>query len=91
MLTVTEDAKELLGMVLYSCNVSDPEVALRLLPGTSEELDLMLDKENEDDEVVMHSGRKVLLVGQEVLSPYAAMTIARGTEEEGGGLVALVE
>jgi len=75
MVTVTEDARKLLGMVLFASNVVDPELALRLLPCPDGEVDLMLDKEREGDQVVKHEGAKVLLVGEEILAAGGEVTI----------------
>jgi Fe-S cluster assembly iron-binding protein IscA len=65
MLTVSERAKQHLKTMLME-HTDDPEVGLRLSPGSSEQLGLALSREEPGDQVVMHEGAKVLLVAPEM-------------------------
>jgi len=66
MVIVTKAAKQKLKRLLSSANVDDPELGLRLLLIKSGQFDLMLDKEKAGDQVVKHTGSKVLLVGEDL-------------------------
>ncbi len=76
MLTVTPEAKELLHDVLEAAKeqsgVSDQEVAIRLAPDLATadtdtgqvQLDLLLDRAHEGDQVVEHNGSTVLVLDE---------------------------
>jgi Fe-S cluster assembly iron-binding protein IscA len=61
MLTVTEDAKQLLKETLRE-HSDDPETGIRLSVKEEGQFGIVLDSESEGDQVVEHEGAKVLLV-----------------------------
>ncbi|MDD4985337.1 MAG: hypothetical protein PHQ43_06040 [Dehalococcoidales bacterium] len=65
MLTVTEKARQVLRGKLLEFT-DNPDVGLRLSPGTSAHSVLVFSREEPGDHVVMHEGAKVLLLAPEV-------------------------
>jgi len=65
MVNVTDNAKQELKKKLLA-HTDDPEIGLRLAPGASGQLGLLLGREAEGDQVIEHDGLKVLLVGSEI-------------------------
>jgi hypothetical protein len=63
MIAVSERAKEQLLDMKVSANINEPEVGLRLKPAANGEWQLFPDQAIEGDQVVEHSGSKVLLIG----------------------------
>lgn len=61
MLTVTENAKQLLKTTLRE-HSEDPETGIRLSIKEGGQFGIVLDSESEGDQVVEHEGDKVLLV-----------------------------
>lgn len=61
MLTVTENAKQLLKETLRE-HSEDPEIGIRLSVKEGGQFGIVLDRESEGDQVVEHDGDKVLLV-----------------------------
>lgn len=64
MITVTEDAKEVLMSILIASE-AEPVEGLRLLPTPNGTFALVIGTELSGDQVVEHKGFKVLLVGLE--------------------------
>lgn len=87
MVTVTEDAKQLLVEMLSSHNVDDPEIALRLVHTPSGGFGLKLGREREGDQVVEHEGSKLLLLGDDVLGDLGEATLDSQETDEGPRLV----
>ncbi len=67
MLTVTEKAKQQLKEILET-HTDDPEVGLRMLREPSGQIELVLSKADNHDQVVEHEGAKVLLLEPDVIS-----------------------
>jgi len=70
MLTVTTTAKEKFKEALET-KTTDPEIAMRIIlsPSKPNQLQLVLDKEKKGDQVVeTEEGRKVLLIGADLVS-----------------------
>jgi hypothetical protein len=65
MIGVTERAKERLLDMKLSANLNQPEVGLRLQSASTGEWQLFPDQAAEGDQVVEHSGSKVLLIGRD--------------------------
>jgi len=87
MLTVTTTAKEKLKETLQK-QTTDPEVAIRIVssPSKPKRLELVFDKEKEGDQVVeTEEGRKVLLVGQDLISALEEMVVDCKETPEGKG------
>jgi len=74
MITVTVSAKKELKKMLQA-NTNDPEVSLRLIAKPGGQLSFALGKEAEGDQVVEHSGIKVLLIGLELAPILDGMTL----------------
>lgn len=79
MLTVTTIAKEKFKEALQT-QTTDPEIAIRVVvvssPSKPNRLELVLDKEKEGDQVVeTEEGRKVLLIGSNLVSALEEMVI----------------
>jgi len=74
MITVTDSAKEYLKNILLA-HTGDPEISLRLVGQPGEQLSFVLGKEAEGDQVVEHSGIKVLLVERELVPLLEGLTI----------------
>ena len=87
MLTVTEDAKQILKEKLLA-NTDDPELILRLKGSESgRQLGLVLDREAPGDYVVEHEGAKVLLIGEELADVVDELTLTTEDTPEGPKLV----
>ena len=82
MLTVTEDAKQILKEKLLA-NTDDPDRCLRLKGEPGGQLGLVLDKETPGDDVVEHEETKVLLIGAELADVVDELTLT--TEDTPGG------
>ncbi len=70
MLTVTATAKDKFKEALEA-QTKNPEIAIRVVPSSSnpKQLELVLDKEKEGDQVVRTEGdKKVLLIGADLVS-----------------------
>ena len=86
MLTVTEDAKQILKEKLLA-NTEDPELVLRLKRDPGGQLGLVLDKEAPDDYVVEHEETRVLLIGKELADVVDELTLTTEDTPEGPKLV----
>jgi len=86
MLTVTENAKELLRGILRR-EAYAPESGLRLVTEPSGQLNLVLSEERGGDEVVEHEGVKVLLVASELAPMVDGITLDVQDSGEGPKLV----
>lgn len=85
MLTVTAIAKEKLKEVLQT-KTRDPEIAVRIISShlKPNQLELVLDKEKEGDQVVeTEEGRKVLFIGPELISALEEMVVDSKETPEG--------
>ena len=86
MLTVTEDAKQILKEKLLA-NTDDPELILRLKGSESgRQLSLVLDREAPDDYVVEHEEARVLLRGKELADVVDELTLGTEDTPEGSRL-----
>jgi Fe-S cluster assembly iron-binding protein IscA len=91
MLTVTTTAKEKLEETLQN-NTEDPEVAIRIIPSPSStnRLKLALDKEKEGDQVVKNEdGKKILLIGSNLVSALEGMVFDYQDSPQGCGFIIL--
>lgn len=86
MLTVTEDAKQLLKETLQA-HTDDPETGLRLSVKAPGQLGITLDNEADGDLVVEHEGAKVLLVASELDPVLDGVTLDVQDEGEGPTLI----
>jgi len=86
MLTVTENAKQLLKETL-TAHSDDPGVGLRLSLNPPDEFGIALDSEAEGDQVVEHEGAKVLLVGSDLAPLVDGKTLDVEDTAEGTKLV----
>ena len=86
MLTVTESARQKLKEALVA-NTDDPDMSLRLVANLPGHFEFVMDKETEDDQVVEHDGRKILLVDSELDHALEGMTIDYEENAEGRHLV----
>jgi len=87
MLTVTGTAKEKFREALQARKM-DPEIAMRIILSHSKPnwLELVFDKEKEGDQVVRNEeGRKVLLIGADLVSALEEMVIDYQETPEGTG------
>ena len=87
MLTVTAEAKEKLIEALQELT-TDPEVAVRLIPSLSmpNQLELVLDKEREEDQVVeSEEGMNVLLIGSDIAPALEGMVLDYQETPQGAG------
>ncbi|MFX0197794.1 MAG: hypothetical protein ACFFCW_16865 [Candidatus Hodarchaeota archaeon] len=87
MLTVTVAAKEKLKEVLKE-RATDQELAMRIIrsPSNPKQLEFVLDKEKEGDQVVENEeGEKVLLIGPDLASSLEGMAIDYRETAEGAG------
>jgi Fe-S cluster assembly iron-binding protein IscA len=87
MLTVTTTAKEKLKGALQT-QTTDPEIAMRIISSPSKPnwLELVFDKEKEGDQVVRtEEGRKVLLIGADLIPALEEMAIDYKETSEGIG------
>jgi len=87
MVTVTRVAKQRLGRILAEISVEDPALGLRLAFRKSGKFDFRLDLEKAGDHVVRYKGRKVLLIGEEMLEIIQGLTVDWQETLEGGVLV----
>jgi len=76
MLTVTALAAEKLKEAIQA-QMTDPEVAIRLVPSSSRpnQLDMTLEKEKEGDQVVESEGVNVLFISSELAQVLDGMVI----------------
>jgi Fe-S cluster assembly iron-binding protein IscA len=65
MLTVTEEAKQLLKETLQK-HSEDPETGIRLSVKEEGQFSIILDNQSEGDQVVEHEGAKVLMVSPDL-------------------------
>ena len=86
MLTVTEDARELLKEIL-AANSDDPDMGLRLIVDEEKQVKMALGGEEEGDQVIEHQGTKVLMVPSELISVFEGITLDVEQSEEGPKLV----
>ena len=87
MLTVTTTAKEKFKEALQT-RTTDPEIAIRIIssPSKPNQLELALDREKEGDQVVKtEEGRKVLLIGADLVPVLEEVTIDYKETTEGTG------
>jgi Fe-S cluster assembly iron-binding protein IscA len=87
MLSVTTTAKEKFKEALQS-RTTDPEVAVRIIPSPSKpnRLELVFDKEKNGDQVVKtEEGRKVLLIGADLIPALEEMVVDYKETTEGTG------
>jgi len=87
MLTVTATAKEKFEEALQA-HTTDPEIAIRIIssPSKPNRLELVLDKEKEGDQVVRtEGGRKVLLIGADLIPALEEMVVDYKETTEGTG------
>jgi len=87
MLTVTTTAKEKFKEALQR-RTTDPEIAMRIIssPLKPNRLELVLGKEKEGDQVVeTEEGRKVLLIGADLIPALEEMVIDYQQTPEGTG------
>jgi Fe-S cluster assembly iron-binding protein IscA len=87
MLSVTTTAKEKFGEVLQT-RTTDPEIAIRIIssPSKPNTLELVLDKEKEGDQVVKtEEGKKVLLIGTDLMPALEEVVIDYKQTNEGTG------
>jgi Fe-S cluster assembly iron-binding protein IscA len=85
MLTVTTTAKEKFKEALET-KTTDPEIAIRIVssPSQPNRLELVLDKEKEGDQVVeAKEGRKILLIGPDLISALEEMVVDYRETPEG--------
>lgn len=91
MLSVTTTAKKKLKETLQS-KTEDPEVAIRIIPShsTPNQLELALDKEKEGDHVVIsEEGKKVLLVGSNLIQALEGKVFDYQETPQGSGFIIL--
>jgi Fe-S cluster assembly iron-binding protein IscA len=91
MLIITKTAKEKLEETLQS-NTEDPEVAVRIIPSPSskDRLKLALDKKKEGDHVVKNEdGKKILLIGSDLVSLLERMIFDYQDTPQGSGFIIL--
>lgn len=86
MLTVTENAKQLLKETLLA-HTDDPESGLRLTLDPPGRLGLVLSTEGYGDQVVEHEGAKVLLVAPELAPVVDGITLDVQDTADGPKLV----
>ncbi len=87
MLTVTAKAKEKLKELLEK-GATDQEAVMRIIhsPSNPKQLEFVLDKEKEGDQVVeSEEGRKVLLIGPDLAPALEGMVIDYQETAEGAG------
>jgi len=86
MLTVTASAKEKLKEALQE--QADPQMAIRIIPSPSkpDQLQLALDKPNEEDQVVeSEDGVKLLLVGPDLAPALEGIVMDYQETAQGSG------
>ena len=87
MLTVTKEATDKLAEGLQGAT-DDPEMAVRMAPSQKApgELEFLLDKEREGDQVVVSSGgAKVMLIGAELSEAMDGLVMDYVETAEGAG------
>ena len=87
MLTVTTTAKEKFREALQTRKM-DPEIAIRIIPSPSKPnwLELIFDREKEGDQVVRtEGGRKILLIGADLMPALQEVVIDYMETPEGAG------
>lgn len=87
MIHVTERAREMIKETLDDV-LEEPELVLRLGP-ISSALALYLDSQNDDDEVIEHEGRAVLLVSRELSAELGGAAIDVEEAADGSHIVLL--
>jgi len=85
MIHVTEQACEMLKATLDDM-VEEPDLVLRLGP-TDTGLGVYLDRQNEDDEVIEHEGRALLLLSRELSLALGGRTIDVEEAADGSHIV----
>jgi len=86
MLEITAKAKEKLKEILQG-HTMDPEVAIRIIPNSSDSkrLDLVLDKEKRGDQLVISDeGMKVLLIRPDLAQWLEGITLDYSETAQGG-------
>lgn len=86
MLTVTEDAKQLLKETLQA-HTDDPETGLRLSMKEPGQLGITLDNVVEGDLIVEHEGTRVLLIAAELDPVLDGVTLDVQDTGEGPALI----
>ena len=86
MLTVTDNARELLKEIL-SANSDDPAMGLRLIVDEEKQVKMALGEEEEGDQVIEHDGSKVLMVPSELISVFDGITLDVEQTDDGPKLV----
>jgi hypothetical protein len=87
MVAVTSRAKETLARLKESTTREDPDVALRLAPGTTGELELFPDRPKPGGQVVGHVGEPVLLIDREFAESLTGTKIDCQTSSRGTRIV----
>jgi Fe-S cluster assembly iron-binding protein IscA len=88
MLTVTENAKQLLKEKIENRN-DNTELTPRLSFTPPNKFIISLDKESEDDKVITHDDRKVLIVANELIPRLEEVTLDTKQSFEGSQLIIL--
>jgi len=85
MVTVTASAAEKIRGDLQAAE-TEPEVAIRLIPSptTPNQIQMVLDKETEGDQVVESEGVKILLLDSEIAPALEGMVIDYEESPQGG-------
>jgi Fe-S cluster assembly iron-binding protein IscA len=85
MVTVTASAAEKIRGDLQAA-ATDPEVAIRLIPSPTapNQIQMILDKEKEGDQVVESEGVKILLLDSEIAPALEGMVIDYEESPQGG-------
>lgn len=89
MLEVTTKAKEKLKEILQQ-ETRDPEVAIRVTPGSSmsKQLDLVLSKEKKGDQVVLSpAGIKILLIRYDLAQCFEGVVLDYKETFQGGDFI----
>lgn len=89
MLEVTTKAKEKLKEILQQ-ETRDPEIAIRVTPGSSmsKQLDLVLSKEKKGDQVVLSpAGIKILLIRYDLAQCFEGVVLDYKETFQGGDFI----
>ncbi len=86
MITVTQGAREELKRILAE-HSDNPDLGLRLTPGTQSDYELLLDGERDGDEVFQHEGSKVLFVPKDLSNVLDGVTVDFAETDSGRRLV----
>jgi len=86
MLTVTENAREVLKEIL-NANCDDPEMGLRLIVDQDNQIKMALGTEEPGDQVIQHEGTKVLMVPPPLITVFDDITIDAEETDDGPKLV----